>query len=116
MAVAGKGKKGAKSHAGKTKGIAVGKKLKTVAAVRVTAKAKTATKAKTVAAKSAKKPKKAKARPTRQPTPQPTQKQETKKPKAKKPKFVKPALPKPEDLDKDLDSYMAAAPDPTLVA
>ena len=62
------------------------------------------------------KPKKAKARPTQQPTGQPTQKQETKKPKAKKPKFVKPALPKPEDLDKDLDSYMAAAPDPTLVA
>ena len=40
-----------------------------------------------------------------------------KKPKAtKKPKFVKPEVPKPEDLDKDLDSYMAAAPDPTLVA
>ena len=39
-----------------------------------------------------------------------------KKPKVKKPKFVKPEVPKPEDLDKDLDSYMAAAPDPTLVA
>lgn len=34
-----------------------------------------------------------------------------KKAKTKIEKKVKPKLPKPEDLDKDLDSYMAAAPE-----
>jgi len=118
VAVAGKGKKS--QQKAQAKGVAVGKKLKTVTVVRVTAKAPKATKAtKATKTKKTKAPAaKADAKATKAAQPQQkTSEAKVKKPKAtKKPKFVKPEVPKPEDLDKDLDSYMAAAPDPTLVA
>ena len=76
------------------KGVAVGKKKVTVAAK----------KAKLAAKKDARK---AKAKGTAAPA-----KKATPAKKAPKKKKTKPAKPeyKPEDLDKDLDSYMAAAP------
>ena len=113
MAVAGKGKKS--QQKAQAKGVAVGKKIKTGTVVRVSSKATKATKS-TKAKKTEAPAAKADAKAAKAAQPRQKREAEVKKPKVKKPKFVKPEVPKPEDLDKDLDSYMAAAPDPTLVA
>ena len=125
VAVAGKGPKSAAAKKAK-KGVAVGRAKVQVKAV--TAVRRTSVKAVGAAAKAAKAAKKAKTPPKKAktppkkaaaPKPKPKKAPAAKKPapapkkapkKANTPKKVKPEPPKPEDLDKDLDSYMAAAP------
>lgn len=115
VAVAGKGPKSAAAKKAK-KGVAVGRakvQVKAVTAVRRTSVKAVGAAAK--AAKKAKKPPKKAAAPKPKPKKAPAAKKPAPAPKkapkkANKPKKVKPEPPKPEDLDKDLDSYMAAAP------
>lgn len=115
MAVAGKGPKSAAAKKAK-KGVAVGRakvQVKAVTAVRRTSVKAVGAAAKAV--KAAKKPPKKAAAPKPKPKKAPAAKKPAPAPKkapkkANTPKKVKPEPPKPEDLDKDLDSYMAAAP------